>query len=145
MAVNSADFLKQTNNNNFTVSTVGGAVKVLSKYWGQGRMEIGISAFSVTSAQVIKDFPYDFRIIGAEFQTYSFGKASHAVSLYHTATNATGFIGTFALTASRLLVVPTTLNFNKVNVSTTHKLYLNASGASSANLHGKLILYVRAI
>ena len=144
MVINSVDFGKQVNNDVFTVSCPANQL-CTNKYWAQGIIQITVSTLSASYPIVIKDFPYDFKIISASFNTMGFGKASHGVSLYHTATNATGLICEFTTLASRAFIDNTTLNFNKVNVSTTHSLKLKSYGASANKIAGVLTLDVRPI
>ena len=151
MARNSADFLHQTNSNTFIVSRTG-TEGIIDSYWGGGHVQVTVSVFAATPT-ILKDFPYDFRIIEANFTTRSFGKAAHNISLFKGGTTisstpisncvAGNFIATFACTASRTRsVTNTTLNFNNVNISKNHRLYLMASGASYANMNGTLTLRV---
>ena len=130
MAINSVDTFKNNNSNYVTVSnTVAGGL-LRNVYWGNGLVEISVSVLSASYPIVLKNFPYDFKIINCTFQNGSFGKAAHAVSLFHTSSLASRCVATFALTAASLLVQPTVLNFNKRNVSTYNKLLLKASGVS---------------
>lgn len=144
MARNSADFLKQTKNDTFTVSVTGGNTVVTDQHWAQGIVRIGVSTLSHSYPVVIKDLPYDFRIVGCSFNTTAMtASAAMVASLFNTATNATGFLCTMALTASRYNTVPTTLNFNKTNVSKTHTLKLVVSSISAELCAG--ILHLRVI
>lgn len=153
MAINSVDHLYKGNNNYFTVSTTG-AEKITNTYGAGGIWQVTVSGFAATPT-VIKDFPCDFKIVEASFLSGSFGKAAHAVSLYNGGTTisstpisncvASKFIATFALTASRTVGYPSVLNFNVVNVSKHYKLYMQASGASYADMNGTLTLRVRPI
>lgn len=143
---NSVDFLKQHNSDSFNVSCPGGA-KLLYKNFNNGTIEVAVSAVSPTYPIIIDGFQKDFKIVACQFQTFGFGKASHAVSLYNTSRGAAGFIATMVNTASRGTSIPTVLNFNKVNISAgVHKLKLTASGASwAAKVSGVLILKTRPI
>ena len=145
MAINSVDYLKQTENNCFSVSTTGGANIIRKKYWGNGFMELSVSVFNTTYPIVLKEFPYDFRIIEATFYNGSFGKTAHAISLFHTTSLASRCIARFPLTSSRLCTLPTVLNFNKTSVSTNHKLLLHLSGASAVKFNGVLSLRIKPI
>ena len=142
MALHGVETFKNNNSNYVTVSnTVAGGL-LRNVYFANGLVEISVSVLSASYPIVIKNFPYDFRIINCTFQNGSFGKAAHAVSLFHTSSLASRAVATFALTASRLLVQPTALNFNKRNVSTYNKLLLKASGASGLKINGVLQLKV---
>ena len=142
MALHGVETFKNNNSNYVTVSnTVAGGL-LRNVYFANGLVEISVSVLSASYPIVIKNFPYDFRIINCTFQNGSFGKAAHAVSLFHTSSLASRAVATFALTASRLLVQPSALNFNKRNVSTTNKLLLKASGASGLKVNGVLQLRV---
>ena len=142
MAINSVDTFKNNNSNYVTVSnTVAGGL-LRNVYWGNGLVEISVSVLSASYPVVLKDFPYDFKIINCTFQNGSFGKAAHAVSLFHNTSIASRIVAAFALTASRLNVQPTTLNHNLRTVSKTNKLLIQASGASALKLNGILTLTV---
>lgn len=145
MARNSADFLKQTKNDTFTVSVTGGNTVVTDQHWAQGIVRIGVSTLSHSYPVVIKDLPYDFRIVGCSFNTTANTASAFAVaSLFNTATNATGFLCTMEVSSvSRANTVPTTLNFNKTNVSKTHTLKLVVSSISAELCAG--ILHLRVI
>lgn len=146
MAINSVDHLYRTSNNTFTVSLTGGGTVVTRKYWGQGVLEVGVSTCSHSYPIVIKDFPYDFRIIDVALNTIAMtASAAPAVSLFNSATNATGYICTLAATSSRFFSQPSTLNFNKTNVSKTHTLKISVSGVSSELFSGTLIIKTRPI
>ena len=142
MALHGVETFKNNNSGYVTVSTTVAGGLLRNVYFGNGLVEISVSVLSATYPVVIKNFPYDFRIINCTFQNGSFGKASHAVSLFHTTSLASRAVVTFALTASRLLVQPTVMNFNRRNVSTTNKLLLKASGASALKLNGVLQLRI---
>ena len=147
MVINSVDLFKQTNTNTFNVSTTGGGTTVDSKYWGKGIVEISLTNLSRSYPVVIKDFPYDFKILKCSLLTTEMtaSAATFTVSLWHTSSNAANVICGMAMAASRGLTTHVLLNFNKTSVSKDKKLKLMLQGISGDLCAGTLRMIVKPI